>query len=259
MRPVLDCRAPRSNYHTHTQWCNHGAIDAEKTVQEAIQLGMQEIGFSEHAPFPDNRFGRMPFHELKNYIAELHRLRALYAPQIKVLVGLEIEYFAKDIPYYHQLYEVYGLDYLLLGQHYFQTSDRREYQKTKRLQTESQIAGYLDSLREAAQTGLFPIIAHPDYCFCCDLPYGPDTKQHLQNFFSTIASTDVFLEINANGFRKAPFASRIGIRRKYPVDLFWQYAKVYRIPAIVGSDCHHNGQLFDAAVERALNFWHVYQ
>ena len=121
------------NYHTHTQWCNHGTIDAEETICEAISLGMQELGFSEHAPFPDNRFGRMAFSELINYIGQVRLLQKKYAPYIKIFAGLEIEYFDDDLPYYHQLYRDYGVDYLILGQHYFKDQNSGVLKMKKQL------------------------------------------------------------------------------------------------------------------------------
>ena len=242
------------NYHTHTQWCNHGTIDAEETICEAISLGMQELGFSEHAPFPDNRFGRMAFSELINYIGQVRLLQKKYAPYIKIFAGLEIEYFDDDLPYYHQLYRDYGVDYLILGQHYFKDQNSGYYVKTKRIEDEKTIAKYFDSLIRAAQSGLFPMIAHPDYCFGCDLVYTHITEQAICKFLSSISSVNTVLEINANGFRKPTFLSKIGERRKYPAALFWKYVKEYGLLGMIGSDCHHRGQLYDSAVWQALCF-----
>ena len=107
------------NYHTHTQWCNHGTVSADEAVREAIESGMKVLGFSEHSPFPDDRFHRMKYAELNNYTAYLNELKIRYKNILDIRIGLEIEFFPKDIPYYYKLLNKYGIDYIILGQHYF--------------------------------------------------------------------------------------------------------------------------------------------
>ena len=41
-----------NNYHTHTYRCFHAYGTEEDYVQEAIRQNMQELGFSDHGPFP---------------------------------------------------------------------------------------------------------------------------------------------------------------------------------------------------------------
>lgn len=41
-----------NNYHTHTYRCGHGYGNEEDMVKAAINLNMQELGFSEHVPLP---------------------------------------------------------------------------------------------------------------------------------------------------------------------------------------------------------------
>ena len=41
-----------NNYHTHTYRCGHGYGSEEDMVKAAIDLNMQELGFSEHVPLP---------------------------------------------------------------------------------------------------------------------------------------------------------------------------------------------------------------
>ncbi|MFR9565822.1 MAG: PHP domain-containing protein, partial [Rikenellaceae bacterium] len=41
-----------SNYHTHTQRCNHATGSDESYVERAIQGGFSLLGFSDHTPWP---------------------------------------------------------------------------------------------------------------------------------------------------------------------------------------------------------------
>ena len=40
----------RIDLHNHTTLCNHATGSMEEYVQKAIELGIDEFGFSEHAP-----------------------------------------------------------------------------------------------------------------------------------------------------------------------------------------------------------------
>ena len=49
MIPVVD-------YHMHTSLCGHAVGQPEKYAEYALKIGLEEIGFSDHAPlvaFPD--------------------------------------------------------------------------------------------------------------------------------------------------------------------------------------------------------------
>ena len=67
------------NFHTHTYRCKH-AIGSEKDyVIEAINKNLTTLGFSDHGPYPDDRFGyRMEYSELKNYIQTSRKKSTIY-------------------------------------------------------------------------------------------------------------------------------------------------------------------------------------
>ena len=48
----------KANYHTHTQRCLHAKGAEEDYVRSALQAGMDILGFTDHAPFPDHDFGK---------------------------------------------------------------------------------------------------------------------------------------------------------------------------------------------------------
>ena len=50
-----------NNYHTHTYRCGHGYGSEEDMVKAAIDLNMQELGFSEHVPLPFYRLFLLKF------------------------------------------------------------------------------------------------------------------------------------------------------------------------------------------------------
>ena len=42
----------KANYHTHTLRCGHAKGLDEQYIEAAIGRGMEELGFSDHVPWP---------------------------------------------------------------------------------------------------------------------------------------------------------------------------------------------------------------
>ena len=107
-----------NNFHTHTYRCLHAYGSEEDYVLSAIKRGTQQLGFSDHAPFPDRDFGlRMSYDELDDYLQTIERLSQVYDGTIRLYKGLEIEFYQEYIDYYRMLLDEKQLDYLALGAH----------------------------------------------------------------------------------------------------------------------------------------------
>ena len=87
----------KCNFHTHTARCNHAVGLDEEYVLSAIEAGFDEIGFSDHTPWPfESGYVspmRMRADELEEYVLSVNRLREKYKDKIKIHLGLECEYF----------------------------------------------------------------------------------------------------------------------------------------------------------------------
>ncbi|MDQ0221087.1 histidinol-phosphatase HisJ [Peribacillus cavernae] len=86
--------------HVHSLFCPHGSPDLfEEYIGKAIELGIEEISFTEHAPLPDGFFDPTPekdsgmdSDQLHAYIEQLHSLKTSYRSQIKINIGLEVDF-----------------------------------------------------------------------------------------------------------------------------------------------------------------------
>ena len=78
------------NFHTHTVFCD-GADTAVDMVLAAIDMGMDEIGFSGHAYTPFDTSWCMTPETTERYIAEVRRLAEKYSDKIKVYCGIEAD------------------------------------------------------------------------------------------------------------------------------------------------------------------------
>lgn len=73
----------RANFHTHTTYCD-GSDSPEEMVQQALQLGFTQLGFSGHMD-PDIHM------DLPAYKAEILRLQKQYEKEIEILCGIELD------------------------------------------------------------------------------------------------------------------------------------------------------------------------
>ena len=66
------------NLHTHSRYCGHGAGELSEYVDAAKRVGLTALGFSEHCPVPDNRWGasRMKYHQQNSYMHDCREQQA---------------------------------------------------------------------------------------------------------------------------------------------------------------------------------------
>ena len=83
-----------ANYHTHTCFCD-GRDTPEQLVREAIRLGCPALGFSGHSYAPYDA-ACMPKERILPYQAEIRRLQSAYSGQIRILLGIEQEYYSDE-------------------------------------------------------------------------------------------------------------------------------------------------------------------
>ena len=87
-------------YHTHTTFCD-GRDSAEDMIKAAIKLGLEEIGFSGHAPMPFATNWCMTKEGEREYFKTVTALKEKYKDKIRVFVGVEFDAYSSpsDIPY----------------------------------------------------------------------------------------------------------------------------------------------------------------
>ncbi len=106
----------KGDYHIHTTFSD-GKNTAEEMVLRAIELGLDEIGFSDHSYIsePADSFYWMHEADEQPYRAEITRLKEKYKDKIRVLLGIEQDYYS-DNP-------AEGYDYIIGSVHFVKTKD----------------------------------------------------------------------------------------------------------------------------------------
>ena len=244
----------KTNYHTHTQRCQHAQGSEEDYVLSAIASHVDILGFSDHAPFPDYDFGlRMPYEELDSYLQAIDLLKEKYSTDIILLKALEIEYMPKYLSYYEKLLNQKKLDYLLLGEHIYMTDSGIMYNITSAPDT-TQYVEYAKAVVAAMKTGLFRAVAHPDLFMMNPYSWDRNCDTAVELIIENAMLTDTILEFNATGFRRGIKSYPDGDRYMYPHRLFWEQVAQTDIHVVIGSDCHNPKELWDKAMDESYSY-----
>ncbi len=219
-----------ANYHTHTVRCKHASGTEREYIEQAIQRGFLELGFSDHVPQPYPEWFtsgiRMDMSELEDYTSTLYRLKEEYKKDIKILVGYEVEYSRRFFPTLLDKLREYPYDYMIMGQHYVPNEVEGFYTGSK-TPDEERLLEYVDLVIEGMNTGHFAYLAHPDLMYFS----GPDEiyQKHMKKLVQASIDMDFPLEVNFAGFVW---------QRHYPSDRFFSLASSMGAKFIIGCDAH---------------------
>lgn len=226
----------KANYHTHTMRCKHAIGKDEDYIRAAIAAGYDQIGFSDHTPWPyasDFVSGvRMAQGELEEYVQSLRALGEKYKDQIRVLVGLECEYFPAYMDWLFEKKQELGLDYLILGNHFDETDESGVYFGS--ISTPQMLHRYVNSTVRALETGEFLYLAHPDLYMRSYPEFDRDCRAAAKDLCRAVREMGLLVEYNLEGVR----ASQNEGRLLYPHPAFWETAADEDVRAIIGVDAH---------------------
>lgn len=233
-----------ANYHTHTWRCGHAEGGEEEYVRQAVQAGLKTLGFSDHTPYdffdsePRDRPMRMKPEELPGYAASVRRLAEAYRAELRILVGVEAEYYPNYFPRLQELLKENGIQYMILGQHFLGNEVDEPY-SGRPCDDPKVLERYVGQTIEAMDTGLFLYFAHPDLIHFV----GSDEvyEREMRKLCRAAKRTQIPLEINLLGIREG---------RHYPDERFWRLAAEEGNEVVLGCDAHTPGDVVDPESER---------
>jgi histidinol-phosphatase (PHP family) len=233
----------QSDYHMHTPLCLHAAGPMEAYVERAIELGLREVGFSDHNPLPRG-FGanvRMKESELAYYVRRVTDLQYQYRGKIDVMLGLELDYVEGLEDYLAQQIAAYPWDYILGSVHYLDRECRvGSWTKNYPGPTDEHYARYFQLVRRLAQSGLCDVLAHLDVVKRCSRPPTQRGLDEVGATLEVVARAGVSIEINTSGYRHPELADE---PQPYPSLPFVEQAIKLSIPLTVNSDAHAPDQV----------------
>ena len=237
---------PLSDYHVHTTFSD-GKNTPEEMVLSAIEKGLHEIGFSDHSyTFFDESYC-IKKDRIAEYKNETARLKAKYADKIKILCGIEQDFYsAESVDGYD--YAIGSVHYVMARGKYFPVDESAEdFVKAVKEGFSGDVYAfikeYFNTVSRFADRKEINIIGHFDLIAKFNGQrdfFDEKDKRYVSAWQSAadklIAANKVF-EINtgaiANGYKKEP----------YPADVIRDYIKSKGGKFILSSDSHSKDTL----------------
>ena len=254
-------RKPRvlTDYHLHLRSDALSASAAEHFTTANVERyravadarGIEELGVSEHI----YRFAqaldvwRHPFW-VQNARDDLDAYCAFVREQTDLRLGIEADFVFGAEERMVNLLEARDLDYVIGSVHFVRDRavDMEDYSVWQTARSPEEVwRRYFQTLGEAARSGLFDVLAHPDLVkvWGADRPRPQgDLRHYYELAMEGIAESGIAVELSTAGLRK-----RAG--ELYPAPAFLEMALQAGAPVALSSDAHRPEEV-GADYDRAL-------
>ena len=247
-----------ADYHLHTPLCHHATGWPTEFAAHAVELGLDEIGFSDHNPMPAHFDDwRMAREDLPRYLEEVEKARAAF-PELRIRVGLECDFLDGREAWIEELRGMADWDYLIGSVHYLPEGwevDHPKYIGRHVGDVEQIWTSYWAAYERCIRGGLFDFVAHPDLPKKFGFRPDGDLRRYYEPAIAALAETDTPFEINTAGWRK-------DCAEQYPARQFLELAHAAQLPLLISSDAHAVAELAagfpDAVVlAKSVGFTHT--
>lgn len=251
MRELIDC-------HIHTERCGHATGTVDDYVRAAVKRGLVGMAITEHLALPEefdpHRHLSMPACDLEDYLVEVD-LTAQRYPEITVIAGLEADYLAgRERQTAAAIADARarsdGARFVLGSVHFigdWAFDDPHNVEEWDRRDVDEAWAQYFALWCDAARSGMFDCMAHPDL---------PKKFGHRPSFPTTelyaeaaaaASEAGVLIEISTAGLRKP-------VAELYPAHGMLVAFRRAGVAVTVGSDAHapdEVGYMIESAYDAA--------
>ena len=256
-----------TNYHGHCEFCD-GKGKVEDYIVKAVELNMEAIGISSHAPVPFPTDWTMPAYRLNEYLTEVKALKEKYNGKINVYCSLEVDYIPEKASPCHVKIKNAGLDYTVgsvhfVGQfkdgtHWPVDGTKDEFEKGV-----NEIFGgdikqaairYYELQREMLDRGTPTIIGHMDKIKMHNktLNLFDESEQwyidEVNKTLECVKEKGVIVEINTKAYYRDGHL--------FPGPEHFAKIKELGIPVTINSDAHHPDRLlngFEDVADKLIN------
>ena len=234
-----------ADYHMHTPLCRHAAGEPMEYARHAVELGLTEIGFSDHSPMPRDDFDdwRMRDRQLDEYVAKVQLAQTTF-PQLTIRLALEVDFLPGHEDWIRQLATRHPWDYFIGSVHYvsetWDIDNPAKLSEWKKRDAFEVWQIYFDRLAQAAESKLFDIIGHADLPKKFGIRPAQNCQPLYEKFLDAAAQAGCAIELNTAGLRK-------DCKEIYPCARLLELAYNKHVPITFGSDAH-------APAEVGMNF-----
>lgn len=244
--------------HVHTPYCPHGTTDSlEEYIEQAIQLHIDSITFTEHAPLPNtfhdptpNQDSAIELETMEEYIEKIQLLKKAYKNEITINLGLEVDYIKEYEEETTSFLNTYGkyLDDSILSVHFLKLQDKyycmdfdehtfkhmidqvESLEKLHHIYYQEVLHSIQSDLGEYKPKRIGHITLVNKFQKLFPVTFSVD--QYIQTILFEIKNRGYELDYNVAGLRKE-FCGET-----YPGSAVAKMAQEQKIPLIYGSDAH---------------------
>ncbi len=245
----------KANYHTHCNFCD-GTGDPEDYITSAIREGLSEVGFSSHGPLPFSNTYAIASDQFQNYIDKIKCLKEKYRENIKILLGMEVDFLPSIKDFLLPFYSHTALDYTIGSVHYVRNDSsghpwpvdgddelfRKGLEEIFGGNIRKLVEEYYALIRQMVGEKKIDIIGHLDLIKINNFEqkyFSEKESWYQEAVYETlkvISGYDRIIEVNTGGLRK-PVAAM------YPSHWILRKCKELNIKLMVNSDAHSPDQI----------------
>lgn len=235
-----------ADYHIHSVRCGHAKGKMVDYVRKAEEIGLREVGFADHMPLlhtVDEHLS-MSRDELPEYVNDVQELGR--SADLPVKLGIEADWVPETATKLAELIGAYPFDYVLGSVHFIDGwgfDDPRHVAGYEGKDPQDVYRRYFEAVVDAAGSGLFDVLAHPDLIKKFGILPPIDLSAHYEDVARAAAAADIAVEVSTAGLRKP-------VGEIYPTVEFLKVCRRLGVPVCLGSDAHapeEVGYRFDAA------------
>ena len=239
---------PISDFHMHTPLCGHAIGQPEEYAAQAIKVGLEEIGFSDHAPLVSHVDPTitMSFEQLPVYHKMMEDVCKKNKGQLQIKVGLEADFIPGYEAKTKSIITSYDYDFIIGSVHFIKSwgfDDPAERERWDNKDVNQVYRDYFDLLRKSARSQMFDIMGHVDLVKKFGHRPTDDMTDEVKETARAFKESGVTVEINTSGLRKP-------VKEMYPSDWMLKIYCQVGVPLTFGSDSHDPkdvGKDFDLA------------
>lgn len=243
------------NLHTHSNFSD-GKANAEDVVIEAINQGMEVLGFSDHSPVPFENSFAIKNDEVHNYIATIKSLKEKYQDKIDIYCSMEMDFIPGIVKDFKKTKEELGLDYMIGSVHLVGNDvEKLWFIDGSKVETYDEglnnfyggdikkgVKTFFYQYNEMIETEEFDIVGHFDKIKMHnrDRYFLEEDKWYrdlLMETLTLIKEKSLIVEVNTRGIYKKRSTDF------YPSTWILPIMREMNVPVVISSDAHHPSEL----------------
>lgn len=227
--------------HVHSEYSKHASGSIEQVVLSAISKGISVLTITDHAPFFLDSNNRLRKEEICDYKENILSLKEKYFDKIKVLVGLECDYFEDCFDYNQEIIDFIKPDYVIGSIHYIpDINGNVNVWDLNKINNSQIIESYFHQVKSLIKSNQFDSIGHPDILL--RVVNEKFLKKYHCELMELLIENKLAYELNTSGLRKSKYNPITNLEYfgewSYPCLGNIKYGVENKIDFVIGSDAH---------------------